>query len=414
MTTCAEATIEIPASFGFLFDPPLGAVRYRGSYSGRGAAKSWSFARALLIHGSEKPLRILCVREYQSSIKDSVHRLLSDQIEAMGLAGFYQVQKAAITGLNGTEIVFKGLRHDIAEIKSTEGIDLCWVEEAEAVSDASWDVLTPTIRRPGSEIWVSFNPALATDPTYQRFVDASSKRFMAHPDRAIVRRVHYEENPWLPKELREEAAELLKRDAEAHANIWGGEPWTRSDTQVLSGKLFVDDFTPQPGWNGPYYGADWGFAVDPAVLVRVWVGDSCLWVEYAPGQPQLNLDQTAVLFQEVPGAKEYVIRADSARPEWINEMNRRGFRMESVEKWPGSPEDGVRHLRGYERIVVHTRCERAIKELRLWRYKTAPRTGDVLPKLHDSNNHVADAIRYALAPLIRRAGGIGSTRVQMG
>lgn len=409
-----KVRIKIPAAFRFLLDPPRGTVRYRGAYSGRGAAKSWSFARCLLLHGVQEPLRILCVREYQSSIRDSVHRLLADQIEAMELSGFYEVQKTAITGLNGTEFLFKGLRHDIKEIKSTEGIDLCWVEEAEAVSDASWDVLIPTVRRPRSEIWVSFNPALATDPTYQRFVDSTSRRFMATPDRAIIRRVDYRTNPWLPAELRAEAEELRRRDPEAYATIWGGEPWTRSDTQVLAGKYIVAEFTPQAGWQGPYFGADWGFARDPTQLVRMWTGDSRLWIEYETGGVQLDMDETARRFREIPGASEYVIRGDAARPETIHEMVRRGFRVEAAPKWEGSVKDGIAHLRSYESIVIHPRCPRAIQDARLWRYKTDPRTGDVLPKLHEGNDHTWDAVRYGLAPIIRRAGGIGSARVQLG
>lgn len=407
MTAVADATVEIAESFGFLFDPPLGAVRYRGAYSGRGAAKSWSIARALLLHGVQAPLRILCVREFQSSIKDSVHRLLSDQIEAMGLAGFYTIQKTSILGLNGTEFLFKGLRRDIAEIKSTEGIDLCWVEEAEAVSDPSWEVLIPTIRKPNSEIWVSFNPALATDPTYRRFVEAA-------PVRSIIRRVIYTDNPWLPEVLKEEAAELLKRDPEAHANIWGGEPWSRSDAEVLAGKWVVDDFTPDQHWHGPYFGADWGFARDPSVLVRLWRADSRLYVEYEEGGVQLDTDETERRFRRVPGASEHVIRADSARPETINEMKRRGLKIEPAPKWDGSVKDGIEHLRGYERIVIHPRCKRAIQEARLWRYKTDPRTSEVLPKLHEGNDHTWDAARYGLAPFIKHAGGIGSSRVQMG
>lgn len=407
MSAIVEPEVEIPEACGFLFDPPMGTMRYRVAYGGRGSAKSWSFARALLIHGGERPIRILCVREYQSSIRDSVHRLLSDQIAAMELSSFYQVQKAEILGLNGTEFLFKGLRRDTAEIKSTEGIDLCWVEEAEAVSSTSWEVLIPTIRKPASEIWVTFNPAMPTDPTYRRFIEAP-------PARAIVRRVRFTDNPWLPTVLREEQEELLRRDPEAHANVWGGEPWTRSDAQVLAGKYQIDEFTPLPTWQGPYYGADWGFAQDPSVLVRVWIADRRLWVEYEAGARRLDMDETAAEFRLVPGATEYAVRADSARPETINEMNRRGFRMEPVEKWEGSVKDGISHLRSYESIVIHPRCTGAIQEARLWRYKTDPRTGDVLPKLHEGNEHRWDAVRYALAPLIRRQATVEVVPVRWG
>jgi len=404
--TAVETDVEIPLAFGFLFDPPLGAVRYRGAYGGRGSAKSWQFARALLLHGAQQPLRILCAREYQASIKDSVHKLLSDQIEVLGLGGFYTVQQTSIQGINGTEFLFKGLRRDVGEIKSTEGIDLCWVEEAEAVSDASWQVLIPTIRKPDSEIWFSFNPGEATDPTYRRFVTDP-------PARSIIRAVGYKDNPWLPEVLREEAAELQRKDPEAYVHVWGGQPWARSDAQVLIGKWKVEEFTPKDSWQGPYYGADWGFARDPSVLVRVWTADSRLWVEYEAGGIQLDMDETQRRFVEIPGAVEHVIRADSARPETINEMRRRGLKVEPCEKWDGSVKDGIAHLRNYEQIVLHPRCKRAIQEARLWRYKTDPRTGDVLPKLLDGNEHSWDAVRYALGPMIKHPPSITRVRIPM-
>lgn len=386
--------VPTPKAFGPLFQP-IGTYRYRCYYGGRGSAKSWQFARALLIHGLTTPLRVLCSREYQSSIRDSVHRVLADQIAILGLQAAYTVQESAILGPNGTEFIFKGLRRDIAQIKSTEGIDVCWVEEAEAVSDASWRTLIPTIRKPGSEIWVSFNPALESDPTYQRFV-------VSQPERALVRRVSFRDNPWFPDVLREEEQALLRADPEAHAHVWGGEPWSRADAQVLSGKWSVAEFTPEDHWGAPLYGADWGFAVDPTVLVRVYVHDRTLWVSDEIGGPQLDTDAIVRAFDEVPGSREHTIRADSARPETIAELKKRGFRIVGAEKWAGSVEDGIQHLRSYDRIVIHPRCPRAIQEARLWRYKTDPRTDDVLPKTVDANNHVWDAVRYALGPLIKK------------
>jgi phage terminase large subunit len=392
-TGAVELDVQIPEAFTFLLDPPLGELRYRVAYGGRGSAKSWQFARALLGHGAHQRLRILCAREYQTSISDSVHRLLADQTAVMGLDGFYHVQQSSIVGENGTEFIFKGLRRLIAEIKSTEGLDLCWVEEAEAVSDESWRVLIPTVRKPGSEIWVSFNPALETDPTYKLFVSDP-------PPRSIVKQVGYKDNPWLPDVLREEARELQKRDPEAYANVWGGEPWTRSDAEVLAGKWKVDEFRPKEHWDGPYFGADWGFARDPSVLVKLWIADSRLYLEHEEGGVQLDTDDTERAFRRIPGAGEHTIRADSARPETINEMVRRGLRVVPAKKWEGSVKDGIDHLRSYEQIVINPRCKRAIQEARLWRYKTDPRTGDVLPVLMAGNEHVWDAVRYALQPMI--------------
>ncbi len=199
------ADVQIPAKFDYLFDPPLGSVRYRGSYGGRGSGKSHTKATALLVHGAARPLRILCAREYQASIRDSVHKLLADKIEALGMQGLYRVQERGIFGTNGTEFLFKGLRKNIAEVKSTEGIDIAWVEEAQAVSKVSWETLIPTVRKEGSEIWLSFNPDQASDETYQRFV-------VNPPARSIIRKIGFEDNPFCPGVLIEEARELQAKE----------------------------------------------------------------------------------------------------------------------------------------------------------------------------------------------------------
>ena len=387
--------VQIADAFAFLFEPPLGSVRYRVAHGGRGSAKSWQFARALLVLGLSRPLRILCTREFQSSITDSVHRLLSDQIEALGLGAGYIVQQATITGTNGTEFFFKGLRRNAGEIKSTEGIDLCWVEEAEATSEESWRVLIPTVRKPDSEIWVSFNRALETDPTDRRFIQDP-------PSNAIIKQVGYKDNPWLPDVLKAEAAELYRKDPEAYAHVWGGEPWRRSDAQVLGGKWVVEEFTPQKHWDGPYYGADFGFARDPSVLTRQWIGDSRLYIEYEERGVQWSMDDMERHFRQVPDADQYTIRGDAARPETINEMKLRGLKMIAAPKWQGSVEDGVEHLRSYEQIVIHPRCKGWIQDARLWSYKTDSRTGDVLPALKDGHEHGPDSTRYALSPLIKQ------------
>jgi phage terminase large subunit len=396
VTAVTPVKLQTPRAFADLLRP-LGSYRYRVYYGGRGSAKSWQFARALLAHALAHPVRVLCAREYQASMRDSVHRVLADQIDRLGLGAAFEVQETVIKACNGSEFLFKGLRRDIAQIKSTEGVDVCWVEEAEAVSDASWRTLIPTIRQPNSEIWVSFNPALASDPTYQRFVATK-------PDRAIVRHVTYADNPWFPDVLRAEAESLRRADPEAYAHVWGGEPWARSDTQVLAGKVTVQEFDPVPGdaWGHPLFGADWGFARDPSVLVRCWIRDGRLWIDYEAGGVQLDMDDTAAAFRSVPLATDYTILADSARPETISEMNRRGLRVHAAPKWDGSVKDGIAHLRSYDAIVVHPRAKRFLEESRLYRYKTDPRTDEVLPVVVDAHNHAIDATRYALARIIKR------------
>jgi phage terminase large subunit len=205
--------LEFPAKLKFLFTP----ARYKVAYGGRGSAKSWTFARALLAQAAREPLRVLCAREVQKSIKDSVHRLLSDQIKAMGLEGFYQVLETEIRGKNGALFIFNGLSQQTAtSIKSLEGCDICWVEEAQNVSKKSWDLLIPTIRAEGSEIWVSFNPELDTDETYTRFV-------VSPPPGAIVAEVNYHDNPWFPEVLELERQHCALTNQTDYSNIWEGK-----------------------------------------------------------------------------------------------------------------------------------------------------------------------------------------------
>jgi phage terminase large subunit len=394
--------VETPIAFRSLFDPPLGSVRYRIFYGGRGSAKSWQIARALLVHGMRRPLRILCAREYQSSMRQSVYRVLVDMVKRLGFGGFYHSTKTGIVGKNGTEFIFAGLRRDIEQVKSTEGIDICWIEEAQSVSDDSWQTLIPTIRAPGSEIWASFNPAEATDATYQRFVLKPPK-----DGRAIVRKVTWRDNPWLPDVLRAEREELLETDPEAEAHVWEGEPWSRSESQVLSGKWRVQDFTPAKDWGEPLFGLDFGFSRDPSILVKLWRYDRRLWVEYEAGGVLLDNDEMARRMDEVPGVRAYPILADNARPETIAELKKRGFRVSGADKWEGSVRDGVAHLRSYAEIVIHPRCTIAQQQARLWRFKTDPRTGLILPRLRDGNDDAWDATRYALSRVIQRKGGGG-------
>lgn len=204
---------EFPEKLEFLFSPH----RYKVAHGGRGSAKSWSFARALLIQGAMQPLRIGCFREVQKSIKDSVHKLLGDQIESLGLGGFYEVLETTIRGRNGTEFLFAGLAgHTVQSIKSYEGLDRAWIEEAQTVSRKSWDILIPTIRAPDSEIWVTFNPELDSDETWLRFV-------VSPPPDSVVVQVNYNDNPWFPAVLEQERRHCQLVNAEDYPTIWEGK-----------------------------------------------------------------------------------------------------------------------------------------------------------------------------------------------
>jgi len=208
----AYAAPSFPKKLDILFQP----ARYKVLHGGRGGAKSWGVARALLLRGLTNPIRWLCAREFQNSIEESVHRLLQEQVINLGLEKFYDVQKNKIVGLNGTYFGFEGLHHNVVNLKSWEGADGVWVEEAQTVSKNSWNILTPTIRKDGSEIWITFNPEFEDDETYVRFV-------VKPPRDALVREINWRDNPWFPKVLEQERVELLERDPDAYDHVWEGK-----------------------------------------------------------------------------------------------------------------------------------------------------------------------------------------------
>lgn len=217
---------KFPDKLDFLFQP----APYKVAHGGRGSGKSWGVARALLILGAQKPLRILCAREVQKSIDQSVHTLLKDQITELGLEDFYEVLQYEIRGRNGTEIVYSGLaQHTVTTIKSFEGVDLCWVEEAQAVSKKSWDVLRPTIRKPGSEIWITFNPELESDVTYQMFV-------VDPPTGSVVRELNYHDNPWFTDKLEQERLDCQNKQPKDYDNIWLGKC-----KPAVAGAIYYDE-----------------------------------------------------------------------------------------------------------------------------------------------------------------------------
>jgi len=220
-----------PEALDFLFEP----APYKIAYGGRGATKSWGFARAILIAGTRRRLRVLCARETQKSLKDSVHQLLEEQIGNLGLEGFYRVEKAVIYGSNGTEILFSGLKHSIDNIKSMEAVDLCWVEEAQSVSKSSWDKLIPTLFRvPNCELWVSFNPDLESDDTYQRWV-------VHPPEGAILRKVTFRDNPWFPEGLRRQAEEAKRLNIDEYNHIWEGSTINTLANAIYANELRLVD-----------------------------------------------------------------------------------------------------------------------------------------------------------------------------
>lgn len=683
------ATLEMPEKLMFLLDRQS---RYKVAYGGRGSSKSWSFGRALIILAVSRKVRILCARQVQASIKDSVYKLLCDTIDALGLTSLFHITRDSIRCCNGSEFFFKGIQNNVNEIKSMEGIDYCWVEEAQNVSQESWDILIPTIRKEGSEIWVTFNPDREEDATYRMFVTNP-------PDDCISIQINYDQNPWFPDTLRREMEYCKRVDYGKYEHVWLGKTVINTEAQVYNGKFEMKDFETPDGIE-LYYGADWGFAClggdtlvstingdvpikdikvgdlvltregykkvlftknkgkrdvfdvdfgyknsiittsdhrifttngwkmiseleevetlcvkksnlmgefinaiqkvstriisivngkkmasifkkfyteifgsstmgkyrmgamftilmgipsttksaisfvlqkvnikkyttkinsgvcpkrlhagmdiqekiglrggkkllrifkksidfaksvaksllpqmsiknfvvqgaentqilvkakkntfarrvvkslwhhlipserlvlksvhinsrqrkekeevfditveggeffangvlvhncDPTALVRCFIKDRCLWIDYESGGVGVDFEEIPALFDIVPDARKWEIRADCARPETISYVKRQGFRISACPKWKGSVEDGIAYIRGFERIYIHPRCPKTYNEFKFYSYKQDRVSGDVLPIVLDKDNHFLDALRYALNPYIQK------------
>jgi len=379
--------------------PLLQPARYKGASGGRGSGKSHFFAELLVEeHIRYKDQQTVCIREIQKSLKFSAKKLIEDKIRSLGVAHLFDITLSEIRRIGGEGIIiFQGMQDHTAEsIKSLEGFDRAWVEEAQSISGRSMELLLPTIRAPGSEIWFSWNPDTEQDPVEQHFKDQDEDMIHVH--------VNFTDNPFCPQELINEAKRHQRTNPDTYNHVWLGAYNTRSESQVLNGKWRVAEFTPQSDWAGPYCGLDFGFAQDPSAGVKCWVKDETLYVEYEAGKIGLELDQTAqFMIERIPSFHKLPVRADSARPESISYLRRKGLpKIQPVKKWPGSVEDGVSHLRSYDEIVIHPRCKQVIDECRLYSYKTDKKTGDILDTIIDDNNHYIDAIRYALGPLIKQ------------
>jgi phage terminase large subunit len=385
--------IEFPYWAKGLFKP----CRYKVLYGGRGSGKSYAVADALLIQGYAKKIKVLCGREFQNSMAESVHSLLKGRIEQLGLSGFYIVQRDSITGANGTEFIFKGVRHNVESIKSIFGITHLWLEEASTISDQSWQVLKPTIREPGSEIWITLNPAYKSDAVYRELIDQTP------PEGSYVRRVNWDMNKHFPKELDDERKRMQRNDPALYAHIWEGECIEHTDAQVFNGKWRIDEF--DHAAEAPYYGLDFGFSQDDTAAVRCFIRQNTLYVSHEAFKIGLDIDITGEFIERhIPDIKRHIIRADSARPETISFMQRQGYQVQAVKKGKGSVDDGIAFIRSFDEVVIHPRCKRLIEEFRLYSYKVDQRSGDILPIIVDKYNHGIDALRYALEPLMRNRG----------
>jgi len=393
----AVSAVDFPIKLQMLFDP----CRYKVLYGGRGGAKSWGIARALLVIGVKKPTRVLCAREFQNSIGQSVHKLLSDQIISLKLESFYEITQNSIRGKNGTEFAFVGLKNNITNIKSYEGVDICWVEEAQSVSKTSWNILIPTIRKEQSEIWISFNPELESDETYQRFV-------VSPPENCKVAKINWSDNPWFPDTLRLEKDALFSRDREAYNTVWEGVC-----RQTVDGAIFAKEMTMAELdgrlTNVPY---------DPikpvhAVFDLGWADATAIWfVQFIAQEVRLiryyeNSQETIAHYIAKMQSYGYVYdtiwlphdagnKTLGSNGKSIEEIVRNtGYNTRVIERTPIV--DSINAAR-----MMFTKCwfDRAnthdgLQCLRHYRYDVDPDTKQFSQKpLHDSYSHGADAFRY--------------------
>jgi phage terminase large subunit len=348
--------------------------------------------------------RAVCVREFQRTLEQSVKRLLEDKIHAFGLDGMFRILNTHIEAPGGGIIIFQGMQTHTAEsIKSLEGYDVAWVEEAQVLSQRSLDLLRPTIRVPDSELWFSWNPRNSSDP-----VDTFLR--VSPPPNATVIGTDYTSNPWFPEVLRAEMEWDRGHDPEKYAHVWLGQYEQLTEARVFRNWRIEEFDTPAEAVF--YHGGDWGFAVDPTVLVRCWLDGRNLYVDREAFAVGCEIEDTPALFDSLecagpctasvpcgaPGhasARQWTLTADSARPETISYCRRHGYpRIRPANKGAGSVEEGVKFLQNYN-IIVHPRCKHTIDELTLYRYKTDALTGVVLPVLEDKKNHVIDSLRYA-------------------
>lgn len=393
--------IELPPKLIPVFAHPRGSLRYRVMRGGRGSGKSFTAAKMAAVWGAIEPLRILCVREFQNSIKESMHAELKNAINSCPwLSSVYDVGIDYLRHKdNGTEFIFKGLRHNIEGVKSMAQIDLVIAEEAETIPSRSWLDLVPTIRAPKSEIWIIYNPRSRDSWVAENF---DTDRL---PPRTRVVTINYGDNPWFPAELEEQRKHAQTvMSPELYAHVWEGAYLDRSDAQIFKDKHRVMAFEPTEHWGMPYCGLDFGFSQDPTAAVKCWVHDNRLYIEYEAGKVGLELDKTAqYLCKAINDFAGHEIQADSARPESINYLQRHGLpKIVGVEKGKGSVEDGILFMQSFDKIVIHPRCVETIAEFSKYSYKVDKQSGRVTNDIVDAYNHYIDAVRYALNRLIKR------------
>lgn len=383
-------------------------ARYKGIHGGRGSGKSHFLAEAAIENAICIPgYRVLYLREIQKSLEQSSKFLLESKIKSLGVEEYFDVDKTHINTDTGGMFVFNGLQNHTADsIKSMEGFDLAVIDEGQRISRRSWDLLYPTIRKPGSQIWVAWNPDKPTDPIDEFF---RSKEAEKDPD-IITIEMNWQDNPWFKKSpMYKDMLRDRRRDPDRYAHIWGGGYQKNSEARVF--KNWRIDTVQRPDRAIVFYcGADWGFSVDPTVLIVCYIIGKTLFVYREAYQIGCEIDKTPDLFDKVTDRsgemRAWPITADSARPETISYMRRNKYpRIRPSRKGPGSVEEGINFLKDYD-IVVDPSCVHTIDELTHYSFKIDPLTGLVTPVLDDKKNHVIDALRYAVEPIRKPQAGV--------
>jgi phage terminase large subunit len=399
------AKAEFPSKAQVLFNPPK--TRYRVLYGGRGGAKSWAVARALLIKAAKTPLRILCAREFQTSIRDSVHKLLCDQIVALEMTSFYDITQNALRGKNGSEFAFVGLKNNIANVKSYEGIDICWVEEAQTVSRNSWNILIPTIRKESSEIWITFNPELETDETYQRFVAKP-------PADAVVQKINWSDNPWFPETLRSEKDALKARDQEAYNQVWEGLCRQTVDGAIFGAEMAKAETenrimkVPYDPTKPVHAVCDLGWADATAWWFIQFIGMETRLIRYFEDTQRTmtsylaDLQSFGYVYDTIWLPHDAQNKTLAAAGRSIEDIVRgAGFKTRVLERVPVV--DSINAARTIFPNCYFDRENTAdgLNCLRHYRYEVDPDTGQFSRNpLHDRYSHGADAFRY-IALMVR-------------
>ena len=390
------AKIQIPSKLIPVF---IGDYDVRGAYGGRGSAKTRSFAKMTAVKGYQLAMAgkqgiILCGRQYMNSLDDSSMQEIKQAIqEDEWLNDFYDIGEKYIRSKCRTiEYKFAGLDRNLNSIKSKARILLCWVDEAEPVTESAWVDLIPTIREEDAELWVTWNPKSQKSATHKRFREFKSERFN-------IVEMNFKDNPKFPDRLNRERLDDLKYRKELYAHIWDGDFDVKSNALVFN-NWSIEEFETPPE-TVFRFGADWGFAQDPTVLIRCWIQGRRLYIDYESWMVGCEINQTPDLFDRVPESRKWFISADSSRPETISYMQKHGYpKLGAATKGSGSIEDGIEFLKSFE-IIVHPRCTNVIDELTSYRFKIDRDTNEVLPIFEDKNNHTIDALRYACEAIRR-------------